>query len=541
MGSEQKVETNEEALEQEQFNRLTNRIKPSADKRLQLRVRVGFAVALIMTGLLGMAGWRNAEKAATDADWVAHTHEVMAELEATNGHLADMEAGARTYAMSGQDSFLGSYEEGQRALGEDLAALSRLTADNPVQRQHIGELRPQIKARIETAAALVATRKMKTSTTAPSAQRSEKIMDPARSTIAQMEDEEKQLLAQRTQRTNEARRVTSLVVTLSSLVGVVFLAIAGFSVSRQVGISAQARAQVDALNAELERLVSKRTAALGDATGQLATVIQSAMDAIITFNDQQRIVLFNEASEKLFGCPASEALGQHIERFIPQRAGETAVASRAMGKTGAISARKADGTQFPVEASISQADAEGKKLSTVILRDITERRQAEEALHNQAEELSRQADELTRSQEEVLQLNAELEHRVAERTAELAATNKELEAFTYSVSHDLRAPLRHISGFTKILVEDFGPSLPAEAHRHLQRIEQGAHRMGLLVDELLNLTRVGRQSLAMQVTGLASIVKDVRSCAQILAAEIAGSDRDREDGERWANCNLCQG
>jgi light-regulated signal transduction histidine kinase (bacteriophytochrome) len=79
------------------------------------------------------------------------------------------------------------------------------------------------------------------------------------------------------------------------------------------------------------------------------------------------------------------------------------------------------------------------------------------------------------------------------------------------VSHDLRAPLRHMSGFTKILVEDFGPSLPADAQRYLQRIEQGALRMGLLVDELLNLTHVGRQSLAVQVTGLGSIVKDVQS------------------------------
>ena len=86
---------------------------------------------------------------------------------------------------------------------------------------------------------------------------------------------------------------------------------------------------------------------------------------------------------------------------------------------------------------------------------------------------------------------------------------KELEAFTYSVSHDLRAPLRHISGFSKILSEEFSGSLPPEGKHHVQRIQEGTRRMGQLVDDLLNLGRVGRKELSLQVAGLRSIVDDV--------------------------------
>jgi len=116
------------------------------------------------------------------------------------------------------------------------------------------------------------------------------------------------------------------------------------------------------------------------------------------------------------------------------------------------------------------------------------------------------------AQEKIDSLNTELERRLRELAAtnkELEATNKELEAFTYSVSHDLRAPLRHVDGFSRILVEEFGPQLDPTARRYLERMQKGVRTMAQLVDDLLQLARIGRQEVRRQVTGLGPLVEEV--------------------------------
>lgn len=169
--------------------------------------------------------------------------------------------------------------------------------------------------------------------------------------------------------------------------------------------------------------------------------------------------------------------------------------------------------QAELEATNSGLVALTLELEQRVDARTAELREAHEELQRANSELLQLTMELeervARRTEEIRRLNLELERRVAERTAELVATNKELEAFTYSVSHDLRAPLRHMDGFSKLLIEESSAQLSEDARRYLDRIREGALRMGTLIDDMLNLARLGRKELAAQLTALSSLVTEV--------------------------------
>jgi PAS domain S-box-containing protein len=478
---------------------LEKEIAAGAEAPLRRWALAGTIVALVATGLIGFLCWRSAVKASTDAGWVTHTQEVRNALETTLAHVDDVENGTRAFQVQGEDRFLRQYQEARSAATRDLETLRSLIVDNPVQRGHLDMLESQVNARLEFSRRTIAERQRTGLVPASTIfVEGDRLMDQVRTTLGLMDGIERTLLEKRSRESREARRRTNVSIVIATAATAIFLLIAGSIVTREANHSARLRSQLRSVNAELERGVEQRASALRESEDRFRGVIESAMDAILTIDSEQNIVLFNAAAEKMFDCKSSEAAGKPIERFVPERFrqqhsdhirrfGEVGVTNRAMGRLMPLSGVRASGEEFPIEASISQVNTNGRKSFTVIIRDITERRKAEQ---------------------EIRTLNQQLEERVRERTAELEATNKELEAFTYSVSHDLRAPLRHIGGFSKMLAEEAGALLKPEARHYLQRIQEGTNRMGALVDDLLSLTRFGRHEIRVQVTGIESIIND---------------------------------
>jgi PAS domain S-box-containing protein len=234
--------------------------------------------------------------------------------------------------------------------------------------------------------------------------------------------------------------------------------------------------------------------------------LESAPDAMVIVDRDGHIQLVNAQAEKLFAYAREELIGQAVEILMPQRFRNSHVKyragysqsprTRAMGVGLEPRGLRKDGTEFPIEINLSPLEtAEGMLVSSTI-RDVTERHLAEERIQK---------------------LNTELQQKVAE----ISAVNNELETFSYSVSHDLRAPLRHIDGFARILLEEHAQELSKDGLHDLDRIVSAVNHMGHLVDDLLNLARIGRKEMARQRVDLDELVRQV-------LAELPQEERTRE-------------
>ncbi len=223
----------------------------------------------------------------------------------------------------------------------------------------------------------------------------------------------------------------------------------------------------------LARLREERTV-----HARFRALLEAAPDAMVIVNSRGRIVFGNTQTEVIFGYARQELLDAPVEILIPERFRDkhpehrrryfTAPGARAMGSGLDLRGLRKDGTEFPVEISLSPLETEEGILLSSAIRDITDRTRVE---------------------------------------ASLKLANRELEAFSYSVAHDLRAPLRGMNGYAQLLLDEHGDKLDEDGRASLESILLNARRMGALIDALLSLSRLSRTELRVERVDLATLAR----------------------------------
>lgn len=436
---------------------------------------VASAVLLIATALSYVALVRQLE----DRDSIIRTHVILEKLGAVRSNVAEAEGGERGYLLNEDDGYLAPYGQAVRDLRNNVRELRRLTADNPVQRKAANELDRMVAARLEFLEQGIQARYQQRPGTPASATQEgagKQHRQGINSLIAAIKEEEDRLLAQRSHALESSTRKTKMTLGVLAGLSFIFICSAGLIVQKEI----TARARVE---------------------NQFRSLLEFAPDAMVIVNQKGAIVLVNAQTEKVFGYSRRELVRQSVEMLIPlrfhqQQAGHRSgfLADPKIRPIGAgleLYGLRKDGVEFPMEVSLSPLEtAEGRLISCAI-RDITDRKQTQEALRHQAEGVERHRREL------------------ANYNAELTTANQELEAFSYSVSHDLRGPLRSIDGFSLALLEDCGDKLDAQGKDYLHRVRASTQRMGLLIDDILNLSQVTRAEMRHERVDLSGIVRSV--------------------------------
>jgi PAS domain S-box-containing protein len=450
----------------------------------------GIAVAIVAAVAIGWNAHSDAYEASDWNRWVAHTQIVIGTLDEARADSFSALIASQTYYRTGDPRDLDKHTKIVSRLQGELAALRRLTVDNPSQQNRLDQA-DQIERREAAISQYVthraSTTNPKNAVKAPDFAELSTSIYQLNKQFYQMSAEERRLLTQHIARARARSEQSLTVMGIGGSFVLAWTLLIGGYVALTTRHLKQAQAGLAISQRALAEITQRKKA-----EEQFRALLESAPDAMVIVSKDGRIKLVNAQTEKLFGYARAELLGNTVEMLVPARFrdqhphhrsgyfGNPKV--RAMGSGLGLYGLRKDGTEFPIEISLSPLETEEGTLVSSAIRDITERKRAEE---------------------EVRALNeSERQHAV-----QIEAANKELEAFSYSVSHDLRAPLRSIDGFSLALMEDHADRLDAEARDLLERIRAATQRMAQLIDDLLNLARVTRSEMRHEMVNLSALAK----------------------------------
>ena len=273
---------------------------------------------------------------------------------------------------------------------------------------------------------------------------------------------------------------------------VVLIVLVAFSWSRAM------RYQVAKKTRELETELRYRRHAeeeLNNARNSLNTIINTIADPVFVKDRNHQYILLNDAYCRFLGYSRDELIGKSEYDFFPEEEADVfRQKDELVFETGKENINEENftdalkGRHTIVTKKALYTDSGGQKYIVGVIRDITDRKQLEEDL---------------------IRFNEELERRVSERTYALQSANREMESFTYSVSHDLRAPLRAIDGYSSLLLTEAGDTFTKSEFRLISKIRENTRQMGKLIDDLLNFSRVGRKELNKEIINPSGIVETV--------------------------------
>jgi len=423
--------------------------------------------------------------------WSDHSYEVLVQTSACQNEVIGVQDDVRGYLLTGDSSFVASFDARQKALDAAFAQLKKLVQDNPPQIARAEDLTQSKNAWFEHAQQSVAQRMQGNLTDVNWTMTGKTLMDDVTSKFTKFTAIEESL---REQREKRVRRMKQCLV----YVGGGLLILLSFTVGQIV------RKNFTTLAGDYRTALltsEQRQTELEEQKEWFRVTLSSIGDGVIVTDVEGRVVFMNQESERLTGWSSANAylkpltsifniVNEATRNPVEDPVNKVFREKKVVGLANHTVLISSQGGECPIEDSAAPIqDIRGRMLGVVLVfHSAIEIRQAQNTLKAYSEDL---------------------EKKVAERTQSLQKTVAELEAFSYTISHDLRSPLRAMQGFAQAVIEDYSDKLDEHGKNYLNRIRNAAERLDRLIQDLLAFTRISREEAPLVEIDLDKAVRDI--------------------------------